>query len=178
MLGKYIVESFQELDEVCIINYGRSECKLCDINIKGDLRDSRHVARMVLSYKPETILTAVKPPLLGIHYKTYLELNLFSMMELTRIAKSSGVQNFIYVSSIAAAGHYHWHHNSDGNEKQPLYTDYEAAYDVSKRVAEDYLLSMHEKDRFNTISIRIGGVLGGKGSCCCITFCSEKIILY
>jgi len=163
MLGKYIVGSFQQEKQLCLINYGRSKCQKCDLNIKGDLRDSRHVERMVKAYKPETILTSVKPPLLGIHYKTYIELNMLSMIELIKIAKGNGVKNFIYVSSIAASGHYHWHHNANEKEEQPLYTDYEAPYDISKRVAEDYLLAEHEEGKFNVISIRTGGIIGGKG---------------
>uniref|UniRef100_A0A7S3LI18 NAD-dependent epimerase/dehydratase domain-containing protein n=1 Tax=Aplanochytrium stocchinoi TaxID=215587 RepID=A0A7S3LI18_9STRA len=164
MLGKYIVDSFKTETKLCLINYGRSKCKRCDLNIKGDLRDSRHVERMVKAYKPETILTSVKPPLLGIHYKTFIELNMLSMIELIKIAKKQGVSNFIYVSSIAASGHYHWHHGATEEDEQPLYTEYEAPYDISKRVAEDFLLAEHEQAKFNVISIRTGGIIGGEGT--------------
>uniref|UniRef100_A0A7S2W9C5 NAD-dependent epimerase/dehydratase domain-containing protein n=1 Tax=Mucochytrium quahogii TaxID=96639 RepID=A0A7S2W9C5_9STRA len=163
MLGKYIMESFRGDDNLCLINYGRSKCKLCDINVKGDLRDTRHVIRVLEAFDIETVLTSVKPPLLGIHYRVYVELNMLSMIELVKAAKSHGVKNFIYVSSIAASSHYLPHDMSTEDEVKPYLTDYEAPYDVSKRLAEDFLLDAHEPGVFNAISIRTSGIIGGDG---------------
>lgn len=163
MLGKYIIEAFHEDSGLCIINFGRSKCELCNINVKGDLRDTRHVDRVIAHFKPTSILTSVKPPLLGIHYRTFIELNLFAMVELIKLAKKHRVHNFIYVSSIAASGHYHHHDTASEDDEAPYYTDYEAPYDVSKRFAEDFLLQQHEEGVFNAISIRTSGIFGGDG---------------
>lgn len=163
MLGRYIMDTFSEVEDLCIISYARSKCEKCDISVRGDLRDVRYVKRVIEHYRPETILTSVKPPLLGIHYKVYIELNLLSMVELVKLAKSSGVKYFIYVSSIAASGHYHPHHMATEDHDVPYYTDFEAPYDVSKRFAEDYLLGAHEEGKFNVVSIRTGGIIGGEG---------------
>lgn len=161
MLGKYIVESYKRDASICIINYGRSACADCHVNIKGDLRDTRHVGRVLDAFNVDTVLTSVKPPLMDIHYRTFIELNLLSMLELIKLAKLKGVGYFVYVSSIAAAGHYHPHVNASEADEALLYTDYEAPYDVSKRVAEDYLLAAHEEGKFSTVSIRTGGIIGG-----------------
>jgi len=163
MLGKYIVDSFVRDKSLCLVNYGRSKCAQCSVNVKGDLRDTRHVERIVDHFKADTVLTSVKPPLLGIHYKVYIELNLLSMLELIKSAKKHGVRNFLYVSSIAASSHYINHTMSDESLEQPKFTDYEAPYDVSKRVAEDFLLAQHEPGIFNTIAIRTSGIIGGEG---------------
>ncbi|CAK8990188.1 NADPH-dependent 3-keto-steroid reductase Hsd3b4 (3 beta-hydroxysteroid dehydrogenase type 4) (3 beta-hydroxysteroid dehydrogenase type IV) (3 beta-HSD IV) (Dihydrotestosterone 3-ketoreductase) [Durusdinium trenchii] len=161
MLGKYIVESYIKDPSICVINYGRSKCAKCHVNVKGDLRDTRHVHRVLDNFKPDTVLTSVKPPLLGIHYKTFVELNLLSMVELIRAAKAKGVRYFVYVSSIAAAGHYEVHHGSTEADTKPFLTDFEAPYDVSKRMAEDYLLDAHEPGKFEVISVRTSGIIGG-----------------
>ncbi|GBG33628.1 3 beta-hydroxysteroid dehydrogenase/Delta 5--_4-isomerase [Hondaea fermentalgiana] len=161
MLGKYIVESFRRDARICVVNFGRSKCKNCHINVKGDLRDTRHVHRALDAYAPDTVLTSVKPPLEGMHYKVYIELNLLSMLELIKAAKSKGVQQFIYVSSIAAASHFIAHNDTSEADPQPYYTDYEAPYDVSKRVAEDALLAAHEEGVFSTVSVRTSGIIGG-----------------
>jgi len=161
MLGKYIVESYRADESICIVNFARSKCKDCHVNVKGDLRDTRHMHRVLDFYQPETVLTSVKPPLEGMHYKVYIELNLLSMLELIKAAKAKGVKQFIYVSSIAAASHYLPHLNTTEKDPQPFYTDYEAPYDVSKRVAEDALLAAHEAGVFSTISIRTSGIIGG-----------------
>ncbi len=163
MLGKYIMETYARDPSICLIAYGRSPCKKCHVNVKGDLRDTRHVWRVLDAFKVDTVLTSVKPPLMGVHYREYVELNLLSMIELIKAAKAKGVRNFIYVSSIAASSHYIAHNMSKESETQPLYTDYEAPYDVSKRVAEDFLLSQHEKGKFDVVSIRTSGIYGGEG---------------
>lgn len=163
MLGRYIVDTYKKDKNICLINFGRSKCKKCDVNVKGDLRDTRHVYHLFENFKPTTVLASVKPPLLGIHYKVYIELNLMAMLELVKAAKVSGVKHFIYVSSIAAGSHYLPHHNSPESEEKPFYTDYEAPYDVSKRVAEDRILELHEEGKFNTIAIRTSGIIGGEG---------------
>jgi len=163
MLGKYIVETYRRDPTICIINFGRSKCKECHINIKGDLRDTRHVRRVLKQYNVDTVLTSVKPPLTDTHYKVYIELNLLSMVELIRAAKDHGVKYFIYVGSIAAASHFIPHKMAKESDPQPYLTDYEAPYDTSKRLAEDFLLSAHEPGVFNTISIRTSGIVGGPG---------------
>lgn len=164
MLGKYIVHSFTEQEPgLCVINFGRSKCKSCHINIKGDLRDTRLVGRSLAHYKPQTVLTSVKPPLLGVHYRTFIELNMLAMIELIKLAKQHAVRNFIYVGSIAAANHYTMHDMGKESDPSPYYTDYEAPYDVSKRVAEDFLLAQHETGVFNCVSIRTSGIVGGDG---------------
>ena len=162
MLGKYVVETFQSDENVCLVSFSRSKCEVCDISIKGDVRDIRLIQRVLGFYEPNSIVTSVKPPLTGVPYKTYIEINLFAMVQLIDAAKMYGVRNFIYVSSIAAAGHYFDHHNVDEKAKKPYYTDFEAPYDVSKRFTEDYLLKQ-QSDRFNVISIRVSGIIGGTG---------------
>lgn len=163
MLGKYIMERFREERNLCLISFARSSCSVCNINIKGNMKDVRFVDRVLEHYKPKTVLTSVKPPLMGVHYRTYIELNMLAMMELAKLSKKHNVENFIYVSSIAAAGHYHEHSLATESDEQPYYTEYEAPYDVSKRVAEDFILGLHETDVFNTISIRTSGIMGGAG---------------
>lgn len=157
------MEPFSKIANHCVISYARSKCEKCDVSVRGDLRDIRYVKRVLEHYRPETVLTAVKPPLLGIHYKVFIELNLLSMVELIKLAKGSGVKYFMYVSSIAASGHYHPHRMATEDHDAPYYTDFEAPYDVSKRFAEDVLLSSHEEGKFNVISIRTGGIIGGDG---------------
>lgn len=128
MLGKYIVKSFHQhapnqregltdlnstlFSEACIVSYARSTCKGCDVNIKGDVRDTRLLLRVFSFYTPETVITAIKPPLLHMHYRRYIEINLFSMVHIIDAAKGFRVKNFIYISSIAAAGHYFEHDNT------------------------------------------------------------------
>lgn len=163
MLGRYIVDTYSRDQSICLINFGRSKCPKCHVNVKGDLRDTRHVWELFKHYTPETVLASVKPPLLGIHYRTYIELNLLAMLEMVTAAKRLGVKNFIYVSSIAAGSHYLPHNLSTEAEDKPLYTDYEAPYDVSKRVAEDRILELHEEGKFNSIAIRTSGIIGGEG---------------
>ena len=75
MLGRYIIDAWLEDDSVCLINFGRSKCPRCHVNVKGDLRDADHVVRTFEAYDIDTVVTAVKPPLLGIEYNAYLELN-------------------------------------------------------------------------------------------------------
>jgi nucleoside-diphosphate-sugar epimerase len=123
MLGRYIVESYRRDSTICLINYGRSKCKNCHINIKGDLRDTRHVERVLDAFNITTVLTSVKPPLMGIHYRDYVELNMLSMLELVKLAKAKNVRHFLYVSSIAAASHYIPHYMATEDDPKPLYTD-------------------------------------------------------
>lgn len=163
MLGKYIMEEFRQDHSLCLICYGRSKCKHCDIIIKGDLRDTRLVDRVLAFYKPDTVMTSVKPPLENTHYRVYIELNMLSMMELIKLAKHYTAKNFIYVSSIAAANHYLEHKMGKESDTAPYYTDYEAPYDMSKRVAEDFLLQQHVPGVFNAISLRTSGIIGGDG---------------
>lgn len=163
MLGKYIMQSFAEDTSLCTVAVGRSKCKTCTHSIKGDLRDMARIEKIIDHFQPETIMTAVKPPLLAMHYRTYIELNLLAMIELGRLAKGHGVRDFIYVSSIAASGHYHTHTMAKESDPQPKYTEYQAPYDISKRVSEDALLAMHEEGVFNVVSIRTSGIIGGKG---------------
>jgi len=163
MLGKFMIKSFRDDSPgTCIINFGRSKCPQCHINVKGDMRDTAHIRRAFEYYDIETVVTAVKPPLLGIPYKMYIELNFFAMVELTKVAKASGTKNFIMVSSIAASSHYIHHQMATEEHPQPLLTEYEAPYDASKRLGEDFLLSQHS-DEFRTISIRTSGIIGGDG---------------
>ena len=45
MLGRYIIDTWREDESVCLINFGRSKCPRCHVNVKGDLRDADHVER-------------------------------------------------------------------------------------------------------------------------------------
>eukprot|EP00514_Thraustochytrium_sp_LLF1b_P009809 CAMPEP_0184558882 /NCGR_PEP_ID=MMETSP0199_2-20130426/46143_1 /TAXON_ID=1112570 /ORGANISM="Thraustochytrium sp., Strain LLF1b" /LENGTH=392 /DNA_ID=CAMNT_0026956155 /DNA_START=166 /DNA_END=1341 /DNA_ORIENTATION=- len=163
MLGRYVVDSFLTSQDLCIVNFGRSHCPLCHVNVKGDLRDVGLVQRVFDEFDVHTVLTAVRPPLLGVHYRDYIELNLLSMIELSQAAKKAGVRHFIYVSSIACASHYIPHHNATEADPQPFLTHYEAPYDVSKRLAEDFIIDLHEPGVFDVVSIRTGGIYGGSG---------------
>jgi len=163
MLGRYIVSTWREKSpKTCVVSYARSRCADCHVNIKGDLRDTMHVERVFQSYNADMVLTAVKPPLLGITYDVYLTLNFYSMAELVRIAKESGVKRFLHVSSIAASSHYVHHHMSTETTPQPKLTEYKAPYDVSKRLGEEVVLRAHS-DEFTTVSIRVSGIIGGDG---------------
>eukprot|EP00924_Labyrinthula_sp_SR-Ha-C_P004725 maker-scaffold_1-snap-gene-9.17-mRNA-1 protein AED:0.24 eAED:0.24 QI:0/0/0/0.5/1/1/2/0/351 len=168
MLGKYVVENFNShTKDICLISYSRSVCKECTLTVRGDFRDARLIQKVLDFYKPKTLITSVKPPLLNTHYKIYIEVNLLSMIQLINAYKEFSIEQneavrFIYVSSIAAAGHYFEHSNAKESDPKPFYTDYEAPYDVSKRFAEDYLLNA-ATENFQVLSLRIGGVIGGKG---------------
>ena len=149
--------------KVCVINYGRKPCKQCDVSIIGDLRDTKHVERMLKKYAPETVVTSIKPELTGRHYREYIEVNVAAMMDLTRLCKENGVKNFVHVSSIAASSHYLAHRGAKESDPQPYYSQYEAHYDISKRLGEDYVLLNHEEGKFNTIALRVSGIVGGNG---------------
>ncbi len=121
------------------------------------MRDTAHVARVFGAYRIDTVITSVKPPLEDTHYKVFIELNLAAMLELVTAAKSAGVRYFIYVSSIAAGSHYIPHHMATEDDAKPFLTDYEAPYDLSKRIAEDFVLAAHEPSVFTTVAIRTSG---------------------
>ena len=161
MLGEYIIDTFKQHDlSGCYINIGRSKCSKCDMNISADIRDIKYIDFVLEQIRPSTIIASVKPPLTSIHYRRYIEINLLSLLEIAKTAKRIGVKQFIYVSSIAASNHYIEHHNTNEKEHQLAYTQYEAPYDISKRVFEDFILSANDEN-FNTISIRTSGIFGG-----------------
>mmetsp|Transcript_15376 Transcript_15376/g.17956 ORF Transcript_15376/g.17956 Transcript_15376/m.17956 type:complete len:362 (+) Transcript_15376:182-1267(+) len=164
MLGGYIVDTWKKGEpKTCLVNYGRRPCPKCDISLIGDVRDSAHIARVFEHYKFDTVVTSIKPALEGTHWREFMEINAGAMIELTRLAKEAGVKNFIHVSSIAASSHYKISHMENEDHPQPLYTEYEAAYDLSKRLGEDYVLAQHEQGKFNTIALRVSGIIGGEG---------------
>ena len=133
------------------------------MSIIGDLRDVAHVERMLKKYRPQMVLTSFKPALTGVHYRAYIEVNVAAVMDFTRLCKENGVKYFLHMSSIAASSHYIAHRNSTENEPQPYYTQYEAPYDISKRLGEDFVLRSHEEGKFNTIALRVSGIIGGAG---------------
>uniref|UniRef100_A0A7S3LQX3 NAD-dependent epimerase/dehydratase domain-containing protein n=1 Tax=Aplanochytrium stocchinoi TaxID=215587 RepID=A0A7S3LQX3_9STRA len=156
MLGRYIVDTWTSGDKGnCLINYGRKVCPKCDISIQGDVRDAAHIKRVFEHYNIDTVVTSIKPALEGTHWREFMEINVAATIEITKLAKAAGVQNFIHVSSIAASSHYKPAFMEDENSPQPLYTEYEAAYDLSKRLGEDFVLGSHEEGKFNTIALRV-----------------------
>ena len=77
MLGRYTMETFaRRSPETCLVSFSRQRCPRCHVNIHGDIRDSAHVSRAIEFFRPTTVLTSVKPPLMGVHYKTYIQVNL------------------------------------------------------------------------------------------------------
>ena len=111
------------------------------MNVAGDIRDYALIERVVAFYKPDSVLTSTKPPLLMMPYQEYVEVNFLAMVEIMQIAEKAGVPRFVYVSSIAASSHYLVHDNADEQLVQPRMMDYEAPYDLTKRLVSTFILS-------------------------------------
>ena len=172
LLGKYIAKTWKrEYPNVCLINYARTSCPGCDLNILGDVRDTQHINRMFRHYNSEgnpkqtitSVLFSIKPSLTGTDWRTFMEVNFSALAEVTKIAKQTGVKHLLYVSSIAAASHFKSNHLVTESDPQPLYTDYQAPYDLSKRLAEDFILHQNDEESFRTVALRVSGILGGVG---------------
>lgn len=178
LLGGYIVDTWKrEFKQVCLINYSRHRCEKCDINILGDVRDTSHIRRLFSHFSSQksqqkitSVILAIKPALTGTSWKTFMEVNVAAVVEITKLAKefSSGLTSkapfqVLYVSSIAAASHFIPHNLAKEEETIPPYTDYQAPYDLSKRLAEDFVLEQNDPDKFRTIALRVSGIMGGAG---------------
>lgn len=170
LLGRYIVDTWKrDHPNVCLVNYNRRKCEKCDISIQGDIRDTRFINRALEFYSSSfvsqhltTVILSVKPDLEFTNYKTFIEVNVNSIIEITKKAKQLGIPNFIYTSSIACSNHYTRCFLCSEETEQPLLTDYEVPYDLSKRLAEDFILAQNS-DNFKTVALRVSGILGGPG---------------
>lgn len=156
-LGRECLKNFKHK----AINFSLTECNMDDIiECCGDVRNTKLTKKIFEKYEIETIIFMIKPPLTGTSYKDFIEINHLGVIDTCRIGIKYGVTDIIYISSIAASSHYINHYNSNENMNQPYYSEYKSAYDLSKRMAEDYILSLNSKT-VKTISIRLSGVASG-----------------
>jgi len=146
-----------------VVSVDRRPNSAADDNILVDLCNADEVERLVFgSYAVQTMLVAVKPPLVGPAYQEFIEVNLSAICELARLAEKHRVRHFVYVSSIAAANHWVHHVNAKESDaaSNPRLTELRSPYDVSKQIAERFILMQHTDEGMRTVSIRLGGLYG------------------
>eukprot|EP00439_Symbiodinium_sp_Y106_P016975 s216_g2.t1 len=124
---------------------------VADVDLLADLRNPATIQKMLFDkYAVQEMVIAVKPPLLGPSYQTFMEINLAGLADLVNMAERHNVRSLLYVSSFAACNHWVPHHNvaeSDPAASPPL---------TSLR----FILQKHSESGMRTVSIRIGGVYG------------------
>jgi len=145
------------------VSVDRRPNETADENILVDLCNVDEVERLVFgSYSVQSMVVAVKPPLIGPAYQDFIEVNMSAICDLAHLAEKHSVRQFVYTSSIACANH--WVHHVDVKESDaasnPRLTDLRSPYDLSKQVAERFILMQHKAEGMRTVSIRLGGLYG------------------
>jgi len=146
-----------------VVSVDRRPNESADENILADLCNVDAVERLVFGgYSVESMIVAVKPPLVGPAYQDFIEVNMSAICELAHLAEKHCVRQFVYASSIACANH--WVHHVEAKESDaasnPRLTDLRSPYDLSKQVAERFILLQHKAEGMRTVSIRLGGLYG------------------
>ena len=133
-----------------------------DANLIADLRDPEKIEEVLFkAYDVKMMVIAVKPPLVGPSYQSFMEVNLAGLCDVVNMAERYCVKSLVYVSSFAACNHWLPHQNLAESEPaaSPPLTSLRSPYDLSKAMAEQYILQKHS-ETFRTVSVRIGGVYG------------------
>lgn len=90
-------------------------------------------------------------------YKSVFEVNVTGTKNLLRAAKKAGVKRFIHFSSIDALEHAPLDKQLD--EKRPLRTKSKVAYESTKAIGEEWVLSQKE-DNFDVIVLNPTAIIG------------------
>lgn len=140
----------------------RAGAGAADVNLLADLRDPSRIEDILFKeYDVKMMVIAVKPPLVGPSYQSFMEVNMAGLCDLVNLAERYRVGSLVYVSSFAACNHWLPHQNlgeTDPAASPPL-TSLRSPYDLSKAMAEQFILQKHS-ETMRTVSVRIGGVYG------------------
>jgi len=129
---------------------------LDDLEIaRGDLTDSRDVDRMVRGMEA-VIHAAAKVNDWG-PLREFVALNHDATKDLLETGRQGGVETFVYLSSVAVQG---FGTHVESTEEGPYYP-VRSAYSVSKKMAEDLVLSQNAPG-FKTTAVRPGNVYGAR----------------
>lgn len=134
-----------------------------DASVLADLREPALLEQNLFAkYAVREMIVAVKPPLVGPSYQFFMELNVAGVCDLAKLAEKHQVGTFVYVSSFACTDHWTSKLNCTETDPQanPPLSQLKSPYDLSKRVAEEFILRIHSSTGMRTMSIRIGGVYG------------------
>ena len=77
---------------------------------------------------------------------------------LVEACKLAGVERLVYTSSIATTNHFVHSRNADEFTPQPPWSTYKSAYDLTKRLGEEAVLSANG-DGLATCALRPGGIM-------------------
>lgn len=149
-----------------VVSVDRRPNDAANENILLELSNVDAVERLVFgSYSVQSMVVAVKPPLVGPAYQDFIEVNMSAVCELARLAEKYGVRQFVYTSSIACANHFAHHINTKESDAaaNPRLTELRSPYDLSKQVAERFILMQHKAEGMRTVSIRLGGLYAAEG---------------
>lgn len=165
LVGRYLVRRWKrklEDGSKKLLSLDLRENPVADVSLLADLRDPSTIEKVLFKkYAVEIMVIAVKPPLVGPSYQSFMEVNLAGLCDLVNMAEAHKVGSLVYVSSFAACNHWLPHRNlaeQDPAASPPL-TSLRSPYDLSKAMAEQYILQKHSKI-MRTVSVRIGGVYG------------------
>ena len=157
-LGQYLLISFRKSYEL-IINFSKSkEATDYNYNYHGDINNINNLEKIFEKHVIECVILAIKPNLLGTTLKTFIEVNYNGVKNVLELTEKYTVKRLIYISSIACANHYNHNIMCSEKEDQPLLSDYESPYDLTKRMGEDLILN-YNSSKLKTISLRIGGLI-------------------
>jgi len=146
-----------------VVSVDKRPNPMAEVNILVDLMDTDAVEQQLFGrFTVQAMIVAVKPPLVGPAYQNFMELNVAAVCELMQLAERHKVGQFVYAGSIACANHWVPHINSKENDSEanPSLTELQSPYDLSKAVAERFILKHHSENGTRTVSLRLGGLYG------------------
>eukprot|EP00930_Biecheleria_cincta_P044862 TRINITY_DN30906_c0_g1_i2.p1 TRINITY_DN30906_c0_g1~~TRINITY_DN30906_c0_g1_i2.p1 ORF type:complete len:487 (-),score=48.65 TRINITY_DN30906_c0_g1_i2:428-1888(-) len=173
LLGRYLIRRWADKLEEEAARTGQPKPRLlsvdlranpgADLSVLADLREPAVLEQNLFAkYAVRDMIVAVKPPLVGPSYQFFMELNVAGVCDLAKLAEKHQVGTFVYVSSLACTDHWASKINCSETdpEANPPLSQLRSPYDLSKRMAEEFILRMHSSTGMRTLSIRIGGIYG------------------
>jgi nucleoside-diphosphate-sugar epimerase len=154
-LGTHIIKELLKNPTNIVTNFSRhTYLHLEDMGvptIKGDLRRKEDVEHALAQGFDAVFHVAALAGVWG-NFNDYYEINYVGTKLLAEIAKSNGIQKFVYTSTPSVV------FNKDDllgvGEEQPYATEFLNAYSETKTLAEKLVLQMNDNHSFLTCAIR------------------------
>lgn len=108
----------------------------------------------------DCVFSLITPDVQHASIKDFTRTNVDGVRNLLRASRAAGAQRFVHVSSVAVTELFTPSIDQNEEKELPSLDEYTLAYDRTKRLGEDAVLSGNT-DGFATVSLRPGAILNG-----------------
>ena len=119
--------------------------------------DSEHLTDALKD--AETVYSLVTPDVQHGTVREFEQTNHIGLQHLIASCRQAGVAKLVYASSLAVTNHFIASKNATEAASLPPMDTYVTAYDRTKRLGEDLVLSASSPDKLQTCALRLGAVL-------------------